>query len=1083
MRKIAIFLFGFLSFSVVSENLFSQNTECQPIVIDENHFFFEDFSDYDSLALAPLWNSTIYTGVVPDCWKPLTFGEPGPFYSHIVKGSHSPFTLYSSCLQLRCNPLNENRRVVYAVLPEISTDLNTLEVGFSMSSTVCDSSVQLSLGYLTDTVFETADFVAVDSFRNHDLLVDSFVRHEVSLEGIVFPENARLAFRLKNIYNIRTSLKAVFIDDIVIRPIPACRKPVDIELAAVSGTSATLRWQTVEDNVPCRVEYGPAGFVQGTGTSLVTSSNSISLYPLLESIDYDVYIQTICSEEETSEAARFRFKTDCPSILVDEQHPYAEDFSNADFACWRQLDGYYNGWQADSGRLYSSNRGNGRTRRLQSPVFDLSSVQSARCILSYAFLPAYQGIEQYLYYRTSATELWVLLKTYTETSAVDTVILPFPSENYQISFVSKKKNNEVDLYHVSIEASNECLAPPRPRLLWAEDSAVHIAWDIYYQGAAVELEYGLAGFSIGTGERVTATAEERDRWLSELMPGTAYDVYVRQECAGGVWSDWSEPLTFHTYCSTLTLSDSVVFTENFESLQPGDFPECWLRFSEGTDESYFPHVYQGEYTPSDGSKALLMTGTRLSSELQTVGSQCVVALPCFSNPLAELELTFTTSMTSTRRVTMEVGYLGVNEEFVSLAEVPVNHYFSQDRGVVHVLRLCDFDISDSLRGRIAFRWEVDTVRRCYACLDDIRVRPVLACDYPLNVRALEVTDQTCVVRWQPQDTTQNLWELEYSGVTLTVNADTCFLGNLAPDADYFVIVRSLCGESHSFWTDTVFFHTACKYFHVSPNVFYSEDFTDYESSYNVFDMADQPDCWSFIYNGYYPGFAPHIYNGSYALNNPALLLSVGVQGGTMGRELFAILPPFFNDLEELRLDFDLNVSRDTASSVLVFGYLTDRYEPPTFHVIDTVVPHFYTDPLGAHRRYNLRDYAPLPNKTHLAFKLTSADQSTHFYSIDNVTVRLATDTIDDHIGDADGTFTLYPNPTSGIVNVQLFPETGALNPEIQVLDMCGRLLNVVETQCIASPQQIDLSRFAPGIYFVKLVTADNVIGVRKVVRR
>lgn len=957
-----------------------------------------------------------------------------------------------------------------------------------MATTVCDSSVLFSLGYVTDTVFETVDFVAVDSFRNNDLLLDSFVRHEVSLEGMVFPENARLAFRLKNAYNNATSLKAVFIDDIVIRPIPACRKPFDVEVVSISGSSATLRWQTVEDNVPCRVEYGPAGFVQGTGSTLVTSSNSITLHPLSEDTDYEVYIQIVCDETDTSEAARFRFQTDCPPIVVDESHPYAEDFSNSEFACWRQLDGHYNGWQAASGRLYSPNRGNGRTRRLQSPVFDLSSVPTARCIFSYNFASGFSSIERELslYYRTSATEPWVVLKTYRESNVIDTMILPYLSENYQISFIAEKRNNDVNLFNVTIEASNECLAPPRPRVLEV-DSAAHVAWDTYYQNAAVELEYGLAGFAIGTGERMTATAEEHDRWLSGLLPGTAYDVYVRQECAGGGWSEWSEPLTFHTYCSTLTLSDSVIFIENFEELQPGDFPECWLRFSEGTDESHFPHVYQGEYTPSDGSKALLMTGTHLSSELLTVGSQSVVALPSFSNPLAELELTFTTSMTSTRRVTMEVGYLGVNEEFVLLTEVTVNHYFSQDRAVVHVLRLRDFDISDTLRGRIAFRWQVDTVRRCYACLDDICVRPVLACDYPLDVRVRELADQSYMVSWYPQDSVQNLWEVECSGTFHTVSTDSCHLGMLLSDADYFVIVRALCGEGHSFWSDTLFFHTSCKCRPVLLGNPYFDDFSDYESSYNVYDMADQPDCWTFFYYGYYHGFEPHVYNGSYALNDPSLLLSVGVQGGTMGRHLYALFPAICNNLAELRVDFDLYNSRDTASSTMMFGYLTDRYDPTTFQLIDTVPYHFYTDPTNAHRRYDLRDYAPFPNHVNLAFKLTSSDQTTHFYSVDNVRVSLVTDTIDDHIGDESGVFILHPNPTSGIVTLQLPPETYVQNTEIQVFDVYGRMLQAVgmsDTRGASiQTMEIDMSAYTPGIYFVKMVAGDDVIGVRKVVRR
>ena len=86
----------------------------------------------------------------------------------------------------------------------------------------------------------------------------------------------------------------------------------------------------------------------------------------------------------------------------------------------------------------------------------------------------------------------------------------------------------------------------------------------------------------------------------------------------------------------------------------------------------------------------------------------------------------------------------------------------------------------------------------------------------------------------------------------------------------------------------------------------------------------------------------------------------------------------------------------------------------------------------------------------------------------------------------DGHFTLYPNPTTGMVNVRL-DENGATwkVAEIQMFDVYGRLLNTVETCHGASLQttQIDLSSYAPGIYLIKLVGDGRVIGVRKVVKR
>ncbi len=78
--------------------------------------------------------------------------------------------------------------------------------------------------------------------------------------------------------------------------------------------------------------------------------------------------------------------------------------------------------------------------------------------------------------------------------------------------------------------------------------------------------------------------------------------------------------------------------------------------------------------------------------------------------------------------------------------------------------------------------------------------------------------------------------------------------------------------------------------------------------------------------------------------------------------------------------------------------------------------------------------------------------------------------------------TLYPNPTTGMVNVQFTTNNEQWeNAEIQVLDVYGRLLQTVET-CHGASLQIDLSQYATGIYLVRWVNGGKVMVVRKVVK-
>jgi hypothetical protein len=76
---------------------------------------------------------------------------------------------------------------------------------------------------------------------------------------------------------------------------------------------------------------------------------------------------------------------------------------------------------------------------------------------------------------------------------------------------------------------------------------------------------------------------------------------------------------------------------------------------------------------------------------------------------------------------------------------------------------------------------------------------------------------------------------------------------------------------------------------------------------------------------------------------------------------------------------------------------------------------------------------------------------------------------------------VYPNPTSDKVNVQLTVNDESLNDgEIQLYDMYGKWLRTIKVT--GKVTEIDLSSFAAGVYFVKAVEGQQLIGVRKIVK-
>ena len=81
----------------------------------------------------------------------------------------------------------------------------------------------------------------------------------------------------------------------------------------------------------------------------------------------------------------------------------------------------------------------------------------------------------------------------------------------------------------------------------------------------------------------------------------------------------------------------------------------------------------------------------------------------------------------------------------------------------------------------------------------------------------------------------------------------------------------------------------------------------------------------------------------------------------------------------------------------------------------------------------------------------------------------------------EGFISLYPNPTSGSITIQLNAIISTTDAEIQLFDVYGKRLQIMSIS--SDKAEIDLSQYAPGIYLIELTINGKVITVRKVVKR
>ncbi len=259
------------------------------------------------------------------------------------------------------------------------------------------------------------------------------------------------------------------------------------------------------------------------------------------------------------------------TIPIAPGQSYSEGFDSGEMECWTVETTSTATWAVMQGTgsnvVAFQNASAGDEALLVSPTFDLTGSNSATFSFAYAMLALYNNDELTVSYRTSPSDDWHQLATYSLNDWANIYDASFTLEDlsstFQVSFLGHCNGGYyIFVDDIEIASGSGCARP------------------VNLQATEITAFSALLGWS-ATGDEESWTIEinghtktiHTQPYLEEgLEPNTEYAFRVKANCGGGMESDWSQPRTFKTLCDVITVTNDQPYFDDFEASE--DFV-CW----------------------------------------------------------------------------------------------------------------------------------------------------------------------------------------------------------------------------------------------------------------------------------------------------------------------------------------------------------------------------------------------------------------------------------------------------------------------------------------------------------------------------
>ncbi len=752
---------------------------------------------------------------LPACWVKLGTGS--------VITQSSPYSSYSIPNYLEMHSYSSTNMSIVTIPPLSNAGAGTHYLKFMASCYPYDGGI-IEIGYLTDPT-DTATFVLLDSI----ILTTNYT------EFSVFPETAPGTNKFLAFKAYHTPSYEILIDDVSWQQMSSCPGVNFLSAANITPTTADLSWNELGTATTWKIQWGLSEFTLGNGTIVSTTNNPYTLSGLNENTSYDYYVQSDCGGGSLSPwAGPFLFTTECAIVTV----PFFEGFETSQIHntpvanCWIQsttlapeswianntftdynrtprtgnynafLSFYHNTWMFKGITL---NAGTSYTFEMYARQ-DIPDTTNALITVAYGNTPSEADMTDTIVPRTSIVngQYQLLIGVFTPTTTGTYYI--------GINGIVGASTWYLSIDDISLYETPDCPPPIALYVTNVTTTAVDLGWSGDTE-PSWQIEYGLDGFSQGSGTYVTANSNPYT--LTGLQHSTMYDFYVRAICdtIAGDTSSWSTSYTFATGCDTF----AVPIFENFDAVITPQLPLCWNKIEEAIN-TYANIISSTVFTYSAPNNI------KFYNE-QDINATLILITPEISVPLNSLFVKFfaRNNETGSDLILGTISDIDSADTFT-----PVDTIFLTSEYAEYCVFLNNISTTDK---RLAFKHLLEGPYKI-VFLDDITIGTIPTCLWVTGLSVDSTTQTTATLSWTSGGT-ENKWQIEYglagfaqgSGTYVTANSNPYTLTGLQHSTMYDFYVRAICdtiaGDT-SFWAGPVSFLTQCGAINQFP---YTEDFS------------------------------------------------------------------------------------------------------------------------------------------------------------------------------------------------------------------------------------------------------------------
>ncbi len=789
----------------------------------------------------------------------------------------------------------------------------------------------------------------------------------------------------------------VYIRNIRVDTIGKCLEPVEVNVADIEATTATVTWEQLDGS--CQVQlFKTADDTQIVDT--IVNGTAVRFDDLKAVTAYYTRVRHICGVGDTSVwSGNVPFKTTCPAAYP---LPYIEDFESSAIGslpdCWEAF-GRYNNLGINTSAKKDGSNGLRMDRSYSNysyAVLPKMDGYVGDLMLSFDYKKGERNYAGYLVVGiatdiTSEESIASTLKVIDSLSIAKTqrswysYLRTFSTyageDGYIVLWAPKadKSANRSYIYvdNIRVEKAPTCLTPKNLTFKTATTTSIALTWTPNGKETAWDIAYVAKGGDIA--EAKTVTVSTTTGTVTGLTPATDYDFYVRANCGNDDASEWSNKAT-GTTLTMVELADAHWNFDNPDTKQPNPAyttytaENGWIISTRSSSMYQMPNVIQNTRYTTSGTIA---SHYALSDSCALkFGSSGYAILPEINADLNTLQLRLSARAiyaigsqvqnadsaysTNTGNTTIQVGVLSDPYDWTTfelLTAYPLKQVTDADKATI---------VPDG-------HWEEVIVPLCGAkgkyialvsessyYVDNVVIEQEKGCLYPTILTVDTATSAYATLSWQSSKQQWQARLLLAADSTVVdeaiVNDKTWTSHKLLPTTDFFFAVRAICSAADtSAWITSPVFSTPCA---PTPVEGYSFDFET-----NLFQDENYrllPQCWTAGCLVQYLNMTPvvkenntDLYHFQYSRRGEGNAHALEFRAQDKEYNSYVILPETAFEYDSVSLHFWMRAARfhtldytsgpysvgeetDVFKRDLVIGTVADINDFSTFTALDTV---------------------------------------------------------------------------------------------------------------------------------------------------